>query len=44
VFLTNLTAQPALTICDLYKSRWRIDIDQAWRLSSIKRRVGSTCT
>ena len=23
VFLTNQTAQPALTICDLYKSRWQ---------------------
>jgi hypothetical protein len=41
VFLTNMTAQPALTICDLYKSRWQVDIDQAWRLSRIKGWVGS---
>ena len=36
VFLTNQTTLPASTICDLYKSRWTIDIDQAWRLSRIK--------
>ena len=35
VFLTNHAALPALTICALYKSRWQVDIDQAWRLSSI---------
>ena len=35
VFLTNQTALPALTICDLYKSRWQVDTDQAWRLSRI---------
>ena len=43
VFLTNQTTLPASTICDLYKSRWKVDIDQAWRLSRIKRWVGSTC-
>jgi hypothetical protein len=43
VFLTNQTVLPASTICDLYKSRWQVDIDQAWRLSRIKRWVGSTC-
>jgi Transposase DDE domain len=37
VFLTNQTSLPALTICALYKSRWQVDIDQAWRLSRIKR-------
>ena len=30
VFLTNLTAQPALTICDLYKSRWQIELFFKW--------------
>jgi hypothetical protein len=44
IFLTNQTDLPALTICLLYKSRWRVDIDQAWRLSRIKGWVGSTCT
>jgi len=43
IFLTNMTAQPASTICDLYKSRWQVDIDQAWRLSRIKGWVGSIC-
>ena len=35
VFLTNQMTLPALTICALYKSRWQVDIDQAWRLSRI---------
>ena len=35
IFLTNQSALPAPTICDLYKSRWQVDIDQAWRLSRI---------
>jgi hypothetical protein len=35
---------PAGTLIKQYARRWTIDIDQAWRLSSIKRRVGSTCT
>ena len=26
VFLTNQTTLPALTICDLYKSRWRVEL------------------
>jgi hypothetical protein len=26
VFLTNHTALPALTICDLYKSRWQVEL------------------
>jgi hypothetical protein len=26
VFLTNMTAQPASTICDLYKSRWQVEL------------------
>lgn len=29
VFLTNQTELPASTICDLYKSRWQVDIDQS---------------
>jgi hypothetical protein len=36
VFLTNQTSLPAPTICDLYKSRWKVDIDQAWCLSRLK--------
>src|SRR3984957_16155949 len=43
IFLTNQTALPAMTICDLYKSRWQVDIDQAWRLSRIKGGGGSIC-
>ena len=30
VFLTNLPAQPALTICDLYKSRWQVELFFKW--------------
>jgi Transposase DDE domain len=30
VFLTNTTAQPALAICDLYKSRWRVELFFKW--------------
>jgi len=30
VFLTNLTTQPALTICDLYKSRWQVELFFKW--------------
>lgn len=30
VFLTNLTAQPALTICNLYKSRWQVELFFKW--------------
>jgi hypothetical protein len=30
VFLTNLTAQPALTICELYKSRWQVELFFKW--------------
>jgi hypothetical protein len=26
IFLTNQTALPALTICDLYKSRWQVEL------------------
>src|SRR5271163_2572526 len=33
----------AREIVRLYCLRWRIDIDQAWRLSRIKRWAGSTC-
>ncbi len=29
-FLTNLTAQPDLAICDLYKSRWQIELFFEW--------------
>jgi hypothetical protein len=36
-------ADAAREIVRLYRLRWRIDIDQAWRLSRIKRWVGSTC-
>jgi hypothetical protein len=35
VFLTNNFAQDALTIAKLYKCRWQVDIDQAWRLSRL---------
>ena len=37
-------ADAACEIVRLYRLRWRIDIDQAWRLSRIKGWVGSTCT
>ena len=30
VFLTNMTAKPALTICDLYKSRWQVELFFKW--------------
>src|ERR1022692_3479654 len=30
VFLTNHTALPALTICDLYKSRWQVELFFKW--------------
>src|SRR5271163_69246 len=30
VFLTNQTALPALTICDLYKSRWQVELFFRW--------------
>jgi len=30
VFLTNNTALPALTICALYKSRWRVELFFKW--------------
>jgi hypothetical protein len=30
VFLTNMTAQPAFTICDLYKSRWQVELFFKW--------------
>jgi Transposase DDE domain/Domain of unknown function (DUF4372) len=30
VFLTNLTALPALTVCDLYKSRWQVELFFKW--------------
>lgn len=29
-FLTNLTVRPALTICDLYKSRWQVELFFKW--------------
>jgi hypothetical protein len=42
---TSLPADiPAAEICAVYRLRWQIDIDQAWRLSRIKKLVGSTCT
>jgi hypothetical protein len=41
--LTNDLTSSAQTIADLYKRRWAIDIDQAWRLSRIKGWVGSIC-
>ena len=34
-FLTNNFDLPALTIAQLYKCRWQVDIDQAWRLSRL---------
>jgi hypothetical protein len=30
VFLTNQTMLPALTICDLYKSRWQVEFFFKW--------------
>jgi hypothetical protein len=30
VFLTNQTALPALTICDLYKGRWQVELFFKW--------------
>jgi hypothetical protein len=30
VFLTNNTALPALTICELYKSRWQVELFFKW--------------
>jgi transposase len=30
VFLTNHTALPALTICELYKSRWQVELFFKW--------------
>ena len=30
VLLTNLTAQPASRICDLYKSRWQVELFFKW--------------
>ena len=30
VFLTNQTALPALTICDLYKRRWQVELFFKW--------------
>jgi IS4 transposase len=30
VFQTNMTAQSALTICDLYKSRWQVELFFKW--------------
>ena len=30
MFLTNQTALPALTICDLYKSRWQVELFFKW--------------
>jgi hypothetical protein len=35
IFLTNNFLLPALTITELYKCRWQVDIDQAWRLSRL---------
>jgi hypothetical protein len=30
IFLTNQTALPALTVCDLYKSRWQVELFFKW--------------
>ena len=30
VFLTNQTTLPAMTICDLYKSRWKVELFFKW--------------
>jgi hypothetical protein len=30
IFLTNQTVLPALTICDLYKSRWQVELFFKW--------------
>jgi hypothetical protein len=44
--LTTIEVGDAAAACEivrLYRLRWRIDIDQAWRLSRIKGWVGSIC-
>ena len=44
--LTSLEVGDAEAACEivrLYRLRWRIDIDQAWRLSRISRWMVSTC-
>ena len=30
MFLTNQTTLPALTICDLYKNRWQVELFFKW--------------
>jgi hypothetical protein len=30
IFLTNMTTQPASTICELYKSRWQVELFFKW--------------
>jgi len=44
VFLTNLTALPALTICDPYKSCWRVNLFFEWikQYRSIKAFYGTS--
>jgi hypothetical protein len=34
VFLTNQTTLPALTVCDLYKSRWQVELFFKWTARS----------
>jgi IS4 transposase len=44
IFLTNQTALPALTICDLYKSRWQVELFFDWikQHTRIERFYGTT--
>jgi hypothetical protein len=44
VFLTNNTTLPALTICELYKSRWQVELFFKWikQHLRIKRFLGNT--
>jgi IS4 transposase len=43
-FLTNQTALPALTICDLYKGRWQVELYFKWvkQYLRIKRFYGTS--
>ena len=44
IFLTNQAALPALTICDLYKSRWQVELFFKWikQRLRIKRLYGTS--
>ena len=36
VFLTNQTTLPAMTICDLYKSRWQVEFFFKWNKQHLR--------